>query len=114
MPLNLQALLNGIPLSEKRLNADEFEEGVLSEIMTQTPQLQKAVFKEEFVDTDSAIDFLMSRPNVMPRLVHNSELKQIFDQYFYVQVFIKMRNIDLLWLLPLHCLFIFYFFYFLD
>mgnify|MGYP002715727315 CR=1 FL=1 len=62
-----KALLNGVPLSDKKLNADDFEEGVLSEIMTQTPQLQKAVFKEEFIDTDSAIDFLMSRPNVMPR-----------------------------------------------
>ncbi|KAL0281658.1 UNVERIFIED_CONTAM: hypothetical protein PYX00_002578 [Menopon gallinae] len=63
-----QALLNGIPLSEKKLNADDFEEAVLNEIMSQTPQLQKAVFRGEFSDTDNAIEYLMSKPNVMPRL----------------------------------------------
>lgn len=65
--LNLQALLNGIPLSEKKLNSDDFEEAVLNEIMSQTPQLQKAVFRGEFSDTDNAIEYLMSKPNVMPR-----------------------------------------------
>lgn len=64
----IQALLNGIPLSDKLLNGEDFEDAVLTEIMNQTPQLQKAVFKGEFSDTDNAIDYLMGRPNVMPRL----------------------------------------------
>lgn len=63
----LQALLNGIPISEKHLNAEDFEEAVLSEIMNQTPVFQKAVYKGEFTDGDNALDFVMNQPNVMPR-----------------------------------------------
>lgn len=63
-----QALMNGIPLSEKMLTADEFEEAVLSEIMSQTPIFQKAVYKGELRDSDNVIDFIMDRPNIMPRL----------------------------------------------
>lgn len=63
-----QVLLNGIPLGENMLNADEFEEGVLSEIMAQTTTFQKAVYKAELSDADNTMDFIMSQPNVMPRL----------------------------------------------
>ncbi|XP_071443072.1 UDP-glucose:glycoprotein glucosyltransferase 1 [Hetaerina americana] len=61
-----QVLLNGIPLDEKSLVADEFEEAVLTEIMNQTPMFQKAVFSGEL--KDSPLDFAMNQPNVMPRL----------------------------------------------
>ncbi|XP_067014377.2 UDP-glucose:glycoprotein glucosyltransferase isoform X2 [Anabrus simplex] len=63
-----QALMNGIPLSSSVLNADEFEEAVLSEIMTQTSAFQKAVYKGELTDSDNTLDYIMSQPNVMPRL----------------------------------------------
>lgn len=63
-----QALMNGIPLPDKMLTADEFEEAVLSEIMSQTPIFQKAVYKGELRDSDNVLDFIMDRPNIMPRL----------------------------------------------
>lgn len=63
----LQALLNGIPISEKHLNAEDFEEAVLSEIMNQTPVFQKAVYKGDFTEGDNALDYIMNQPNVMPR-----------------------------------------------
>ncbi|CAB0002117.1 unnamed protein product [Nesidiocoris tenuis] len=63
-----QALMNGVPLPEKSLTAEEFEEAVLSEIMNQTPVLQKAVYKNELKDQDNVVDYLMNRPNIMLRL----------------------------------------------
>lgn len=60
-------LLNGIPLPEKSLNAEEFEEAVLTEIMTQTPALQKAIYKGELTDSENVVDYIMNQPNVMPR-----------------------------------------------
>ncbi|XP_046391867.1 UDP-glucose:glycoprotein glucosyltransferase 1 isoform X2 [Ischnura elegans] len=61
-----QVLLNGIPLDEKSLVADEFEEAVLSEIMSQTPMFQKAVYSGEL--KDNPLDYAMNQPYVMPRL----------------------------------------------
>lgn len=62
-----QALLNGVPLPSDQLNADSFEEAVLSTIMTQTPMIQKAVYRGEITEGDDVIDYLMNQPNVMPR-----------------------------------------------
>ncbi|XP_069668834.1 UDP-glucose:glycoprotein glucosyltransferase isoform X2 [Periplaneta americana] len=77
-----QALLNGIPISEKHLNGEDFEEAVLSEIMNQTPVFQKAVYKGDFTDGDNALDYIMNQPNVMPRLndrVLNQDKSQYLD-----------------------------------
>lgn len=63
-----QALLNGIPLPEKQINLDEFEEAVLQEIMSQTPVFQKSVYRGKLSDIDDTLDYLMNQPNVMPRL----------------------------------------------
>ncbi|XP_047366597.1 UDP-glucose:glycoprotein glucosyltransferase isoform X4 [Vespa velutina] len=63
-----QALLNGVPLSPARLNADSFEETVLATIVSQTPALQKAVYRGEVTEGDDVVDFIMNQPNVMPRL----------------------------------------------
>lgn len=63
-----QALMNGVPLQESLLKADDFEEAVLTEIMQQTPIIQKNVYKGELADSDNVMDFLMSQPHVMPRL----------------------------------------------
>nr|XP_018911723.1 PREDICTED: UDP-glucose:glycoprotein glucosyltransferase [Bemisia tabaci] len=78
----MQVLLNGIPLPEKLLNAGDFEEAVLTEIMAQTPTIQKAVYRGDLTDSDDVIDWLMSRPNVMPRLnerILNSEKSNFID-----------------------------------
>lgn len=61
-------MINGIPLPEKSLNGEEFEEAVLTEIMAQTPTIQKAVYRGDLSDSHNVIDFLMDQPNVMPRL----------------------------------------------
>ncbi|XP_048265271.1 UDP-glucose:glycoprotein glucosyltransferase isoform X3 [Bombus terrestris] len=63
-----QALLNGVPLSAEQLNANSFEEAVLSTIMSQTPALQKAVYRGEITEGDDVVDYIMNQPNVMPRL----------------------------------------------
>lgn len=63
-----QVLLNGVPLPAAQLNADDFEETILTEIMQQTPAIQKAVYKGELTDNDAAIDWLMQMPHIMPRL----------------------------------------------
>lgn len=63
-----QALMNGVPLPEKNLNAEEFEEVVLMEVMKNTQTLQRAVYKGELEDKHDMIDWLMALPNIMPRL----------------------------------------------
>ncbi|XP_031847873.1 UDP-glucose-glycoprotein glucosyltransferase [Nomia melanderi] len=63
-----QALMNGVPLSSDQLNADSFEEAVLSTIISQTPALQKAVYRGEITEGDDVVDYMMNQPNVMPRL----------------------------------------------
>lgn len=45
---------------------------MLTEIMAQTPTFQKAVYRGELIDSDDVLDFIMNRPNVMPRHVHFS------------------------------------------
>lgn len=62
-----QALLNGVLLSEKQLNRDDFEELILTEIMTQTPNVQKAIYRGDLSDGENVIDYLMSQPHVMLR-----------------------------------------------
>lgn len=63
-----QALLNGVLLKQNHLNADMFEEAVLTEIMKQTPMIQKSVYKGDLNDSQNVLDFLMDQPNIMPRL----------------------------------------------
>lgn len=63
-----QGLLNGVLLSEKQLNKDEFEELILTEIMQQTPNLQKAIYRGDLSDGENVIDYLMQQPHVMLRL----------------------------------------------
>lgn len=62
-------MLNGVPLTPNQINSESYEEAVLSTIMSQTPMLQKAVYRGEVTEGDDIIDFLMNQPNVMPRYV---------------------------------------------
>ncbi|XP_028968483.1 UDP-glucose:glycoprotein glucosyltransferase 1 [Galendromus occidentalis] len=62
------AMLNGVLLKRENLKGEVFEEAVLTEVMKQTPKIQKAIYKGELVEDDNVIDFLMTRENVMPRL----------------------------------------------
>lgn len=63
-----QGLLNGIPLPAAQMNVDDFEETILTEIMQQTPSIQKSVYKGELTDNDNVLDYLMNMPHIMPRL----------------------------------------------
>lgn len=62
-----QALMNGVLLAEKSLTSDEFEELILTEIMGQTPILQKAIYRGELSEGESVVDYLMQQPHVMLR-----------------------------------------------
>lgn len=62
-----QILLNGVLMTDKALSRDEFEELILTEIMQQTPTLQKAIYRGDLTDSDNVLDWLMSQPNVMLR-----------------------------------------------
>lgn len=62
-----QGLMNGVLLAEKSLNRDDFEELILTEIMQQTPNLQKSIYRGELSEGESVIDFLMQQPHVMLR-----------------------------------------------
>ncbi|XP_001944699.1 UDP-glucose:glycoprotein glucosyltransferase [Acyrthosiphon pisum] len=85
-----QVLLNGVPLQEKSLVEEDFEEAVLVELVTQTQTLQKAVYKRELTDTDNVVDWLMTQPNVMPRLnsrvlnTDSSKNLQLSDKHEFV------------------------------
>ncbi|CAG9768969.1 unnamed protein product [Ceutorhynchus assimilis] len=63
-----QALMNGIPLPQDKINIEDFEEVVLQEVMSQTAQFQKAVYRGKLTDSQNVIDYIMDQPNVMPRL----------------------------------------------
>uniref|UniRef100_A0A8D8UU44 UDP-glucose:glycoprotein glucosyltransferase 1 n=3 Tax=Cacopsylla melanoneura TaxID=428564 RepID=A0A8D8UU44_9HEMI len=63
-----QVLMNGIPLPETSLTAEDFEESILTEIIRQTPKFQKAVYKGELTDNMDVGEYVMTRPNIMPRL----------------------------------------------
>ncbi|KAJ6218756.1 hypothetical protein RDWZM_004568 [Blomia tropicalis] len=63
-----KALMNGVMLKDSHLNSDYFEEAVLTEIMKQTPTLQKAIYKNELQEDDDILDWMMNKNTVMPRL----------------------------------------------
>lgn len=62
-----QGLMNGVLMAEKSLNRDDFEELILTEIMQQTPTLQKQIYRGELSDGENVVDFLMQQPHVMLR-----------------------------------------------
>ena len=66
-----RVLLNGVLLQDSHLNGEMFEEAVLTEIMRQTPVIQKAVYTKELSDSDDVVDWLMSQKSVLPRLNHH-------------------------------------------
>ena len=61
-------LMNGVPLDKKHLNGEDFEEGLLTELMKETQMIQKEVYRGRLSDGMDVLDWLMSRENIMPRL----------------------------------------------
>lgn len=77
-----QALLNGIPLPQKHITVEDFEEVVLQQVITLTPSFQKAIYRGKLTDKDEVIDYIMNQPNVMPRLnerILNTEESSYLD-----------------------------------
>ena len=60
--------MNGVPLDKKHLNGEDFEEGLLTELMKETQMIQKEVYRGRLSDGMDVLDWLMSRENIMPRL----------------------------------------------
>ncbi|XP_002732378.1 UDP-glucose:glycoprotein glucosyltransferase 1-like, partial [Saccoglossus kowalevskii] len=63
-----QVLLNGVPMKKDEMDPNAFEEAVLTDILQQTTDFQKSVWQGDITDQTDLLDYLMSRPNVMPRL----------------------------------------------
>ncbi|XP_060561389.1 UDP-glucose:glycoprotein glucosyltransferase 1-like, partial [Ruditapes philippinarum] len=63
-----QVLLNGKPLKKSDLNQDNFEEGVISEIMQSTPEIQQNVYQGRLNEGHNVLEWLMEKDNVLPRL----------------------------------------------
>ncbi|KAJ8685932.1 hypothetical protein QAD02_021725, partial [Eretmocerus hayati] len=62
-----QVLVNGIPLPTDHFTSELLEDAVLSAIISQTPMIQRAVYRGDLSETDDVTKFLMSQPYVVPR-----------------------------------------------
>ena len=63
-----QVLMNGVPMDQSNLNAEDFEEALMMAIMKETTPIQKAIYHNKLKDEDDCLDYLMKQPNIMPRL----------------------------------------------
>ncbi|XP_069323188.1 UDP-glucose:glycoprotein glucosyltransferase 2 [Eulemur rufifrons] len=74
-----QALYNGEPFSHEEMNIKELEMAVLHKMMDESLYLQRQVFMGTLNDRTNAIDFLMDKKNVVPRI--NSLIFHTKHQY---------------------------------
>ncbi len=63
-----QVLMNGVPMEEKNLDGESFEEELMMAIMRATSELQKAVYHGKLKEGEDILNYLMSQPSIMPRL----------------------------------------------
>ncbi len=63
-----QVLMNGVPMEEKKLDAESFEEELMMSIMRATNELQRAVYHNKLKESDDVLEYLMKQSNIMPRL----------------------------------------------
>ncbi|KAK0404333.1 hypothetical protein QR680_017401 [Steinernema hermaphroditum] len=63
-----KVLLNGVILDDEGIKGDKFEETVINEVMKQTPKIQMAVMKGRLTDRDNVMKWIMSQPEVLPRI----------------------------------------------
>uniref|UniRef100_A0A0R3RF81 UDP-glucose:glycoprotein glucosyltransferase n=1 Tax=Elaeophora elaphi TaxID=1147741 RepID=A0A0R3RF81_9BILA len=63
-----KVLLNGVILDDSGITRDHFEETVMMEIMRVTSRLQKAVMEKKLKDRDNVMNWILSQPEVMPRI----------------------------------------------
>ena len=63
-----QVLMNGVPMDQKNLNQEDFEEALMMSIMKETQIIQKAIYRNQLRDEDDCLDYLMKQSHIMPRL----------------------------------------------
>uniref|UniRef100_F1KR85 UDP-glucose:glycoprotein glucosyltransferase 1 n=1 Tax=Ascaris suum TaxID=6253 RepID=F1KR85_ASCSU len=63
-----KVLLNGVVLDDSGVTAERFEETVINEVMKATPKLQKAIMSGKLKDKDNVMNWILSQPEVMPRI----------------------------------------------
>nr|XP_054771675.1 UDP-glucose:glycoprotein glucosyltransferase 1-like [Lytechinus pictus] len=63
-----QVLMNGVPLSRDELDPDVFEEAVVTNILLNTADFQRAVYRNKVGEHTDLLEYAMTQPNVMPRL----------------------------------------------
>ncbi|XP_071950419.1 UDP-glucose:glycoprotein glucosyltransferase 1-like [Antedon mediterranea] len=68
LPSLPQVLLNGKPLPVDKLGPDDFEETVVTAVLTGTPDIQRAIYRAKLTDRMDPLEYLMTQPHVMPRL----------------------------------------------
>jgi UDP-glucose:glycoprotein glucosyltransferase len=80
-----QVLLNGFPLTESEIEADVFEESIITKIMQLTQDIQMAVYKGNLHDSQNILDWLMNKEVIMPRL--NPRILTLERQYLAINEF---------------------------
>ncbi|XP_051553094.1 UDP-glucose:glycoprotein glucosyltransferase 1-like [Myxocyprinus asiaticus] len=61
-------LYNGMPLQREQLDPDELETVVMHKILETTSFFQRAVYLGELNSDHDVVDFIMNKPNVVPRI----------------------------------------------
>ncbi|XP_075057628.1 UDP-glucose:glycoprotein glucosyltransferase 1 isoform X2 [Mixophyes fleayi] len=61
-------LFNGIPFPKDQLVPDELETAAMHKILESTTFFQKAVYLGELTNEQDVVDFIMTQPNVIPRI----------------------------------------------
>uniref|UniRef100_A0A8C5I386 UDP-glucose ceramide glucosyltransferase-like 1 n=1 Tax=Gouania willdenowi TaxID=441366 RepID=A0A8C5I386_GOUWI len=61
-------MYNGIPYQREQLDPDELETVTMQKILETTSFYQRAVYLGELVSDQDVVDFIMTQPNVVPRI----------------------------------------------
>jgi UDP-glucose:glycoprotein glucosyltransferase len=81
-----QVFVNGFPLGDNEIEADVFEESVITKIMHLTQDIQMAVYRGQLHDSMNLLDWLMNKDNIMPRL----NPRVLSQQRQYIDLSIKL------------------------
>ncbi|KAG8580308.1 hypothetical protein GDO81_007237 [Engystomops pustulosus] len=93
-------LFNGIPFQKDQLDPDELETTTMHKILECTTFFQKAVYLGEVTNDHDVVDYLMTQPNVVPRI--NLRILEVERQYvdltatnnFFVDDYARFSALD--------------------
>lgn len=63
-----KVLINGIVIEDSEIGPDKLEEAISMKVMKQTSNIQKAVMSGKLTDKDNVQNWILSQPDVLPRL----------------------------------------------